>query len=305
MHPVTISGHEQRVLATRSVALLRVSISLRREHYDLLVKSRVLGLAPSYAAKLGWLVGNLYSRVPTPDWEDQQCCPDASKKECEDILDSFTEEGKENWVAGRKLRLVPREVDLDSIKRNRFASEIAAYLPPSPLEQATNVAAVTAEEVFFDLLEQETVALIRMTPDISGLIARMITNQLDQDESSMAIGSCIIEDNAIVKKLSEVVAKVARETYLDSPAAFAIRFREGLESCDTSKILNRILTTVTKCCQVSLTGNVVVLLQDLIPVIESSVVDFWTRLAPRSKTLSNRVKGRLQNEQSFKQCLKD
>jgi hypothetical protein len=305
LHPVTISGREQLVLATRSLALLRVSISLRREHYDLLLKSRVLGLAPSYAAKLGWLVGNLYSRVPTPDWEDQECKPDASRKVCEDILDSFTGQGKENWVAGRKLKLLPSAVNLESIPRDRFASEIANYLPPSPLEQATSVAAATAEEVFFDLLELETVAQLQLVPGLDGLIASMIANQLDRDDRYTPIRSCISEDKTIAKKLSEVVAKVAREAYCDDAADFALRFREGLENCDTSKVRNRIVATVEKRLQITLQDNVVVLLQELIPVIESSVVDFWTKFAPRSKMLLSRVKGRLQNEQTFKRCLKE
>jgi len=53
-----------------SVALLRVTAALRREHYELLVSSRSLSLKPEFQAKLGWLAGNLFSRVGTTDWNE-------------------------------------------------------------------------------------------------------------------------------------------------------------------------------------------------------------------------------------------
>jgi hypothetical protein len=55
------------------VALLQVSIALRaHEHYDTLVKSRHGRLRHEFQAKLGWLTGNLYSRVATQDWKAKQ-----------------------------------------------------------------------------------------------------------------------------------------------------------------------------------------------------------------------------------------
>src|SRR4051794_9957527 len=56
-------------LTDSCVAFLRVSIALRAElHYDLLLNAKVLELKDEFKAKLGWLVGNLYSRVGTEDW---------------------------------------------------------------------------------------------------------------------------------------------------------------------------------------------------------------------------------------------
>ena len=52
-----------------SVAFLRVSIALKSElHYDTCLSSKIMELDDSFKAKLGWLVGNLYSRVGTVDW---------------------------------------------------------------------------------------------------------------------------------------------------------------------------------------------------------------------------------------------
>lgn len=53
-----------------SCAFLRLSIPLRVEHYDALFAARVLQLTEPFQAKLGSLVGQMYSRVGTKDWPD-------------------------------------------------------------------------------------------------------------------------------------------------------------------------------------------------------------------------------------------
>ena len=48
---------------------LHLSISIRAyEHYDVCLNAKVLELKENFRAKLGWLVGNLYSRVGTEDY---------------------------------------------------------------------------------------------------------------------------------------------------------------------------------------------------------------------------------------------
>ena len=51
------------------VAYLKVSIALKsNEHYDKCLKAKKIELTDEFKAKLGWLVGNMYSRVGTADW---------------------------------------------------------------------------------------------------------------------------------------------------------------------------------------------------------------------------------------------
>ncbi len=51
-------------------AFLRLPIALRaNEHYDKFLNSRIIGLDETFQSKLGWLVGQLFSRVGTQDWE--------------------------------------------------------------------------------------------------------------------------------------------------------------------------------------------------------------------------------------------
>lgn len=59
-------------LAEDAVAFLRISVAFKSEHYGRLCEARRGRLAPDFQSKLGWLVGNLYSRVGTRDWEEAE-----------------------------------------------------------------------------------------------------------------------------------------------------------------------------------------------------------------------------------------
>ena len=52
------------------VAVLPLSFSFRTDHYDLLLENRVLGIKPEFQAKVGHIIGQLYSRIGTPDLHD-------------------------------------------------------------------------------------------------------------------------------------------------------------------------------------------------------------------------------------------
>lgn len=56
-------------LYTAHVATLKVSIALwANEHYDVCLRAKRAELTDAFKAKLGWLIGQLYSRVGTEDW---------------------------------------------------------------------------------------------------------------------------------------------------------------------------------------------------------------------------------------------
>jgi hypothetical protein len=53
-------------------AFLRLAVPIKSsEHYDTCVKARIRQLDPAFQAKLGWLLGDLFSRVGTEDWDDE------------------------------------------------------------------------------------------------------------------------------------------------------------------------------------------------------------------------------------------
>ena len=77
-------------LAVPSTTLLRVSFALGVEHYETIKKARRGRLGAQFRNKLGWLTGNLYSRVDTPDWPETVGKEDADTK-IDKIFDDIDE----------------------------------------------------------------------------------------------------------------------------------------------------------------------------------------------------------------------
>jgi hypothetical protein len=104
-------------------------------HYDMLRESRCGRLMAEYANKLGWLSGNLYSRIATPDWEDQENDKNASRKLAQAFLASITEAQNENWVPQEWIQgAKDAGVDIAEVQPCEFASRLRKYAPSSPLD---------------------------------------------------------------------------------------------------------------------------------------------------------------------------
>lgn len=72
------SGHPN--IPEDLVVFLRLTIALRKEHYDTFAQAKIAELADIFQAKIGWLKGNIYSRVATPDIEERNINAAAIKK---------------------------------------------------------------------------------------------------------------------------------------------------------------------------------------------------------------------------------
>ena len=57
----------QRGIYEDMCAMLALPISLKPEHYEALLAAKLAGISDVFQAKLGWLLGQMYSRVGTPD----------------------------------------------------------------------------------------------------------------------------------------------------------------------------------------------------------------------------------------------
>ncbi len=121
-------------IVVESVALLRVSVAFSAEHYDVMRNARQGRLALEFKNKLGWLVGNIYSRVGTRDWSSE---PDGQR-----VMDEMTTRFLDDddcaiWVsadaheaakdAGIKIGDLPREEILGTLEQ---------YAPLAPRDEA-------------------------------------------------------------------------------------------------------------------------------------------------------------------------
>ena len=61
-------------------AFLRLSVPIKAElHYQICLDSRLLSLTDVFRAKLGWLVGQIFSRVGTKDWQEDELASEVPK----------------------------------------------------------------------------------------------------------------------------------------------------------------------------------------------------------------------------------
>lgn len=67
LHPVADKGLDQA-----SCAILKLNIPIKVLHYEVCIGARILSLEASFRAKLGWLLGNLVSRVGTREWKNDE-----------------------------------------------------------------------------------------------------------------------------------------------------------------------------------------------------------------------------------------
>lgn len=72
------------------VAYLKVSFALKVElHYEKCLNAKIMELSDEFKAKLGWLVGEMFSRVGTVDWYKFQQRNELLKYICDDLKNRF------------------------------------------------------------------------------------------------------------------------------------------------------------------------------------------------------------------------
>ncbi len=121
--------------ATPSVAQLRISIALKREHYDALVQSRRGRLDEAFQAKLGWLIGNLYSRVGTLDWKDSNVGEGVLDRQVAELVKNTSDVV---WASDKVIRQVendPNAGSFESLSIDELRTKVKEVEPKPAKEQ--------------------------------------------------------------------------------------------------------------------------------------------------------------------------
>lgn len=98
------------------LVFLRLTIALRKEHYDTLASSKIAELADVFQAKLGWLKGNIYSRVATPDIEERDMNASEIKRE---FFDKYIPTDKLVWLSNLQADLLRKLIKAKSADAGR------------------------------------------------------------------------------------------------------------------------------------------------------------------------------------------
>jgi hypothetical protein len=147
-------------IADYAVALLRVSVAFRaKEHYAVLQQARRGRLTPEFRSKLGWLVGNLYSRVGTRDWSDDL----DGKKEVEELVRSLIESDLYLWITRSSFRMLQEAgLSIGDIPFQNLPSVLEQHRPV-PFKDAIAEAAMREAERVVARIPDEMLASLRST----------------------------------------------------------------------------------------------------------------------------------------------
>ena len=160
------AGHPN--LSEDLVVFLRLTVAMRKDHYDTLAAAKIAELADVFQAKLGWLKGNIYSRVATPDLEDRGLNAAEIKSA---FYDRYIPKDKMVWLSGLQANLLRKKV---KAKRAELGRDM------------------TADEVL-DLVEKEI-------PEDIQIIARNIVERLQKNKLLSN------EDEALADQFARVIS---------------------------------------------------------------------------------------------------
>lgn len=143
-----------------SVALLRVTVAFQSAHYAALQDARDGRLTPEFRAKLGWLLGNLYARPATRDWNDRA----GGKRKLDELVSQYAEE----QIAG----LGPQWIDDELI---REAKQKNINLADTAIEELEKLRPKPAHERSLDEIRAE---LLEVAPNLEPEKVEKLTNRL-------------------------------------------------------------------------------------------------------------------------------
>jgi len=130
-----------------SCAFLRLTISLRAyEHYERCLQARLFSLTEVFRAKLGWLTGNVYSRVATADWVPNYASEDDFNKRINKHFDGLCK-----WVAPERLDVARAEAETDTTLLCKSPSEIRSFIDGIKLQTKRQVVVKQVVEIAKEL----------------------------------------------------------------------------------------------------------------------------------------------------------
>lgn len=121
-----------------SVALLRLTVTIESQpHYKECMAARVLELNDTFKAKLGWIVGKIYSRVGTEDWTTKEMSREEFANWIRKVLtNNFM------WLEKKTLKTLKKqytENEVDLLKWEEIQAEAEKIKPPSKRDELVEI----------------------------------------------------------------------------------------------------------------------------------------------------------------------
>lgn len=130
---------------------LRLTIAIESKNYETLADAKIAELEDVFRAKLGWLVGDMYSRVATPDLEEQGSKGSEIKKV---FYDKYVRKDNIYWLTGleaKRLGGVVRD------ERNRRENDLSRKDVMNIIDEAPKHWQIVADNVVNRLIKRNLV----------------------------------------------------------------------------------------------------------------------------------------------------
>ena len=156
------AGHPR--IPSDLLVYLRLSIALRKEHYDVLASSKVAELDDIFQAKLGWMKGNIYSRIATPDFWEWEANP---KKIRDDFFEKYIPTRDTVWLSVIQAEKLRRSVtqQKNCLGRDLSSEEVLALIErevPTDIEILTeNIVEKLIKNNIVDASDEKQVKLAK------------------------------------------------------------------------------------------------------------------------------------------------
>jgi hypothetical protein len=160
-------------LADSCVVFLRLSVPLKADlHYDTCLRAKKLELEDNFKAKLGWLVGDIYSRVATEDWTPNYKKEDQFKEMIEQILEA-------NCVLIDNIKQFLKEV------RSKYTTDQLDKMTTKELQKLNKEIIIPSrKQVFLDRLEE---VLLQTKNTSDKAVAKEIVESIKNDAMISAL----------------------------------------------------------------------------------------------------------------------
>jgi hypothetical protein len=182
-------------------AFLNLSVSIKTKHYNDCLKAKRAQLGEPFQAKLGWLVGNLYSRVGTQEWDSHYGANHCARSASEILKGAFRR------VSSKKIKQaihsLTKQQALDEYTSQEILDRVEAESVASPAKSLErNVRA--AVEAFN--LPQRVASTLESRLSKDGRLAQSIQDSLKCSDEDPAIRASTLERN-----VRELVTQVCSE----------------------------------------------------------------------------------------------
>lgn len=124
-------------LAEPCVAILREQTAVGGEHYEVLLEAASARLTSLFRARLGWLVGNIYNRVGTNDWTDDESGSERIRDIADDLLTSTASDAI-HWESDAAVEAAESKVQLFELTTGEALEAIEEQRPPSSEDAVLN-----------------------------------------------------------------------------------------------------------------------------------------------------------------------